>query len=55
VLIDSPPSYRASRFLVALLLVAVFLAAIAGLLLADLDTWLIDGAKQYIAEVRAAW
>jgi integral membrane sensor domain MASE1 len=55
VVIDSPPGHRASRFLLAALLVGAFLGAIVGLLLAGVDTWFIDNAQIYITEVRASW
>jgi hypothetical protein len=55
VVIDSPPSHRASRFLVAVLLIAAVLSAIFLLLLAGVDTWLIDNATVYIAKVRGSW
>jgi len=54
-LIDSPPSHRAGRFIVGVLLVVLFGAALGALILADMDTWLIEYAKTYIAEVRGSW
>jgi hypothetical protein len=53
--INSPASHRVSRFLVALLLVAAFLAAIGGALTAGMDTRLVDSGKRFIEEVRTAW
>ena len=54
-LIDSPPSHRASRVLVVALLVAAFIAATAGLVLTGTGARLVDGAKEHIVEVRDAW
>jgi hypothetical protein len=53
--IDSPPSHQASRYLVALLLIVVFSAAIVGLVLAGADTWVAEGGRRIIEGVRAAW
>jgi hypothetical protein len=52
--IDSPPSHRAFRFLIAML-IGLSAAIVSGVLYADHGLQLIDAGKQLVAEVRAAW
>ena len=54
-LIDSPPSHRVSRFVVALLLMAAFLAAVVGLVTVGMEAGLLESAERIVREVRAAW
>ena len=51
----SPPSHQVSRYLLALLLIAAFAAAVYGLHRAGADTRLVGGARRVIEEVRRAW
>ena len=53
--IDSPPSHRVSRFVVALVLMAVFLAGVVGLVTLSMEAGLVETAERIVAEVRAAW
>ena len=54
-LIDPPPGHRASRWLVALVVVAALIAVVVVLTLAGAETWIAENATARIEEVRGWW